>query len=296
MFKEKLQNKQLLEKITSKLKAKSELRNHKLSDYEFILAKNDKNLFIQFKEGKITFDQFFTRVVENLEKWSLQTNSLNAKAEISANKITVLEVQVTNIKNIKQKTITLIVLDDLIEKSPQFLSESIDKNDKFVKLLFENREPGKTLESWENDRRCRRSIMYHHKKVNKPGLVSRKIKDRSTVVKQDSATDDKGLGIYKQQKDNEFKIKSIYAQQKKFQWQLSKSIAEQNNDVEDIQNFNIKDLIEKFKSPNQGAQSKKNVAFSKMTSKERQVVQMKRLEQKIEEMICKETSNFNSNA
>ena len=46
MFKEKLQNKQLLEKITSKLKAKSELRNHKLSDYEFILAKNDKNLFI----------------------------------------------------------------------------------------------------------------------------------------------------------------------------------------------------------------------------------------------------------
>lgn len=33
-----------------------------------------------------------------------------------------------------------------------------------------------------------------------------------------------------------------------------------------------------------------------MTSKERQVVLMKRIELKIEEMICKETSNFNSNA
>jgi hypothetical protein len=70
-----------------------------------------------------------------------------------------------------------VVLDDLIEKCPPNLLKEFKKNKKHVKHLYENRNNGEPLEYWEVNKKCYRSIKYHHEKKPSPGLVSRSIKD-----------------------------------------------------------------------------------------------------------------------
>lgn len=103
LFKEKMLNKLNIKKIASGLQAKFESK-HKLDEYEYILPKTDKNLLIAFRDGKLTFEQFWARI------WELGGG------------------------------IKYVVPDDLKEKTPEWLLQAMNKNKKHVKFLYDNRD------------------------------------------------------------------------------------------------------------------------------------------------------------
>jgi hypothetical protein len=71
-----------------------------------------------------------------------------------------------------------IVLDDMLEKCPEWLLKAMKKNKKHVKFLHENRDDSQPLQSWEINKHCFRSIRYHHKKKHAPHLSSKQIKGK----------------------------------------------------------------------------------------------------------------------
>lgn len=134
-------NKLIIKKLASKLQAKFESKN-KLEDYEYILPKTNRGLLIAFRDGKMTFEQFYARIQEF----------------------------VCGIK--------YAVLDDFKELCPEWLLQAMDKKSESLKFLYQKRDSSLPYQKWEVNQHCFRSIKYHHKKKYQPHLSSKNIKDK----------------------------------------------------------------------------------------------------------------------
>lgn len=102
------------------------------NDLEQTLVKSDKDLFISFRDKKITYDQLQARVAE------------------------------------RTGAATYVVFDDIKDQLAPSILEGLDTYGETMKLLYKGKKKLtiqdllRPLEPWEVNHRCLKSIQYHH--------------------------------------------------------------------------------------------------------------------------------------
>eukprot|EP00347_Sterkiella_histriomuscorum_P017404 403349507 len=141
-FKILLANEEVMLPIARELKSVHGDGKFDRQDLDDVLKQSDKDLFVQFRDKHITFDQLKARVAE------------------------------------RQGLAKYMVYDDIKDQLHPSITQNLDKYDQTMKLLFKGKDKIEVkdllrpFEPWEVNPRCLKSIQYAHKKRLKPTQAS----------------------------------------------------------------------------------------------------------------------------
>ncbi|CDW81992.1 UNKNOWN [Stylonychia lemnae] len=139
-FKILLGNEEIMIPIARELQALHGYDKFTRQDLEDTIMQSDKDLFVQFRDKFISFDQLKARIAE------------------------------------RQGLAKYTVYDDIKDTLHPSITQNLDKYDQTMKLLFKNKDKIEVsdllrpLEAWEVNPKCLKSIQYVHKKKFKQSL------------------------------------------------------------------------------------------------------------------------------